>query len=255
MDFIGQAVASSVGIAVMKVSNEMLVLSGRVSNDDYETVLAEIFYENTAEEPGSVTRLIQFTILDEEEYISMATTSIQIIPTNDRAELDLVGGTPRTLTFDEAARTPLNLFQPNDNITDFDGNSLEWLSIQLTPGVDLGDILTAEEEGTGLEMTVESYNDGATLLNISGNADLSAYETVLKSVTFLNTFPGISRAPRTFEIVLFDGETESVTYMITVNIEDFNDPPICFFGEVVSTYTAQLPPTLSLTLSPQTSIL
>lgn len=189
-------------------------------------------YENIADEPGNVTREVLFTIMDEVGFVSMATATVSIVPTNDQAIITFAGG-PRNLLYDEFVRTPINLFNASDTITDSDGNSLEWLTIRLAPGVDPNDVLAADAGNTGLTVTVTTESNGEIFLNISGNADLSLYESVLNSVTFVNVFPGIAQDTRRLDVVTFDGETASGVHPITIAIGGFNDPPMCFFLEMV----------------------
>jgi hypothetical protein len=230
-ELIGTSLAAQYGIQVMAVDTLTLRLTGQAPQAEYGDVLSEIKYENTADEPGNVTREVQFTIEDNDGFISMATTRVTIIPTNDRAIITFGDGT-RSLVYDESARIPLNLFNENDTITDSDGNTLDWLAIRLTPGVDSSDVIAVDVEGTGLMVTTTTASDGEVLLNISGNADLSDYESILNSVTFVNVFPGMAQAPRRLEVVTYDGETPSAVHPITIAIDSFNDPPLCFFNAV-----------------------
>lgn len=229
----GISLTQMTGITGEGVESQTLLLTGEAAQGVYENALNEIMFENVADEPGSVVRQVIFTIMDRDGFISTAVTTVQIVPTNDQAILNFAGG-PRVLVYDEQSRLPINLFDPNDAITDSDGDSLEWLSVILTPGIDANDRISADAGITGLVVTVSSTDDGEVFVNISGNANFPAYESVLNSITFVNTFPGISQENRLIQVVTFDGETRSPTYTITITIGGFNDPPMCFFGQVVS---------------------
>ena len=218
------------------VDSTTLRLSGQASQASYGDILSEISYSNTADEPGNVTRQVFFSIRDERSFENFAVASVSIIPTNDRAIITFAGGSPQTLRYSEFSRTNINLFNENDTITDSDGNTLEWLILHLTPGIDSNDMLMADTGDTGLTVETTTASDGEILLNISGTANLSLYETVLTSVTFVNFFPGISLDNRMLQAVTFDGETQSAVHPITITISDFNDPPMCFFNERVSVF-------------------
>lgn len=212
-------------------SNQMIVMTGTAAQEDYANVLSEVMYENTAEEPGDMTLRVVFTIEDNSGFINTATTTINVISTNDRAIITLADP-PRVLTFDEQRRVPIQLFNGNDSITDTDGNTLQWLTITLSPSVDINDTLNASVAmDTGLEVHM---SEDLMSLNISGTASLSMYQTALQSVNFTNTFPGLTPGIRNIEVVAFDGETPSVVQTISVNVSDFDDPPMCFFNQLVT---------------------
>lgn len=220
------------GIAVSVIDQQTLRLSGVAAQPDYEDVLSEVTYENMADEPGDVTRRALFAIEDEDGVVVTATTTVQVVSTNDRAILTFSGGS-RDLMYDESVREPIALFGGDDTITDSDGETLVWLTIRLTPGVDVNDVLAADAGSTGLTVSVVTSADGEVFLNISGSAEHALYESVLTSVTFVNTFPGMALDTRRLEVVPFDGETESDTYFITIAIDSFDDPPMCFFNQEV----------------------
>ncbi len=215
-----------------QINDQMLQFTGREDQQAYDDILIEVMFENTADEPGAVTRQVLFSITDDVGRVITATASVQIIPTNDRAVITFAGG-PRRLVYNEFRRQPIRLFNESDTITDSDGNALDWLSITLTPGVDINDTLSAEEGDSGLTVMNVTQPSGEVLLNISGYASFSAYEGVLDTVTFSNVFPGLSQVDRVIQVVTFDGMTESADHTITIFIVGFNDPPMCYFGQVV----------------------
>lgn len=233
LSFLGEALAIQHGIQVIEVNSQALRLTGLAPQDNYEDILSDIMYENTADEPGSVSREVLFAIMDDDSFVSTATTIVTIIPTNDKAIINFDGGA-RNLVYDEFSRTPLDLFRENDTITDSDGNTLEWLTVSLEPGVDPNDVLAADAGDTGLTVTITPAGDGEILLNISGNGTFAAYKSVLNTVTFVNLFPGMEQETRRLAVVTFDGETQCADSHITIAITGFNDPPMCFFVEVVS---------------------
>ena len=221
------------GINITQLNDQTISLTGRVDQQHYETVLIDVLYENTAEEPGDLTRQILFMIIDTDGFISTATTTVRVIPTNDRPIITLAG-TPRILIFDEVGRRPVSLFSVNDTITDDDGSTLEWLSIVLSPGIDTLDVLNGNRGTNPLHVNITTFSDGAISLNITGNANFAAYEEVLNSITFSNIFTGISQVPRIFQVEAFDGLNSSNIQNIRIDIGQFNDPPVCYFGQVVS---------------------
>ena len=232
LSFLGGAFASDHDIEVTEIDQHTLYLSGLVPQPNYEDVLSEVTYENTADEPGDVTRQVLFLIKDEDGVVVTATATVQVVSTNDQAILTFAGGS-RDLIYEEIVRRPISLFEGNDNITDSDGETLAWLTVRVTPGIDINDVLAADAGSTGLMVSVVTSADGEVFLNISGRAQHALYESVLTSVTYVNTFPGMELDERRLEVVAFDGERESDTYYITITIDAFDDPPICSFTQQV----------------------
>ena len=191
----------------------------------YQLVLRQIYYVNTAEEPGDIQRVVQLTI-DDERFTTTAFTTVIITPTNDPAILNF---TTRQLVFNETARTPLNLFSQDDILTDPDGGTLQWITISIISPNDPNDTLVGDAQGAGL---LVSPNAGR-VLNISGEGSFMDYERVLDTVTYNNVFPGMNTTERTIVVLTFDGMTESFIHSITISVIPFDDQPMCFFDNTL----------------------
>ena len=208
---------------------DIIEVNGPALVEMYITVLSNVTFVNDADEPGPSNRTIVFELTDDRGFSFTASTLVFIIPTNDPAVFTFNNS---VVVFDEMARTPVKLFQPNDTLTDPDGNTLWWLTVQIWPSVDEMDILSADPD-TSNSVDVD-LNADMDMLNISGYANFSIYEMVLQTVTFSNLFPGINLANRTIRIVTFDGETESPPTLINLRIDAFDDIPMCYFNAMVS---------------------
>ncbi len=228
---LGASLAQTYGIQISQPNPQTIVLNGTLSQQNYEDVLREVMYDNTAEEPGDGTRTVETSIMDDVNNMVAAFTTINLTSTNDPAVL--FEGV-RTLTFDEQTRAPLSLFTAADAISDPDGSVLTWVYIAIsndTVGNFGYDNLTADFATTNLRI----MNEPRTTLNISGTASFSDYESVLRTVTYSNIYPGIQAHPRIVNIQTFDGLGPAGNQTIQMDIRTFNDPPICYFDEVVST--------------------
>ncbi len=225
---IGASLALVYGITINQLNERTILLTGDADQQDYSQILSEIHYENTAEEPGDVVRQVSFTIRDVDGFFASATTVVEVISTNDQPIITFFES-PRVLVYDEFIRQPINIFNDNDTISDSDGDSLQWLSVAIIPGVHPNDTLRYDTGNTGLIVSTTS----PFALNITGNASLKAYESVIRTISFVNAFPGLSGEQRIVQVVMFDGETESVIQIITITIDLFNDVPMCFFNQLV----------------------
>lgn len=224
------ALAVSYGINVI-ADDQYIQLSNMALQEFYQSVLSEIFFQNVADEPGNVTCIIQFEIIDNDGLSATAITVVEIQPTNDPVLFNFVN---KSLTFNESIRLPINLFDfPQDTITDFDGDLLERVTIFIVSGLDYPyDMLEANSGDTGLNVDIQSTMQNLTL-TISGVGNLSLYESVLETITYVNFFPGISLEPRLFHVVTFDGMTNSPPFVIEISIDPFNDLPMCFFNNML----------------------
>lgn len=237
----GSNLASMYGISVNSSDPLVLTLYGQALQMQYESVLSEVFYETTADEPGSSSRTIEFFISDG-EFNTTATTSVNILPVNDPAFFNFQN---RTINFNESTRDLVLLFLSEDTLTDSDGNTLEWVSLEIVSPIDAYDDLMVDVGTTGLIVDYRSPSEGESLLlNISGRANNTVYIGVLQTVAFSNVFPGLDLTSREVEVITYDGETESPSHDITIDILPFDDPPMCFFGEWVSMPSHTTPITL-----------
>ena len=219
--------ADDYNITITKVSLQELRLSNEAPQSVYQNILREVYFVNTANEPGRVDRTVTFTI-DDGNFSTTAFTTVEIIPTNDPAILNF---TERVLTFDESTREPVYLFEQGDALLDpdMDGGTLLWVVIQIVAPDDPNDTLMANVQGTDLTV---SFSD-SRLLNISGNGTFSQYETVLSTVVYYNNFPGMNLEDRVIHVLTFDGKDISFVQLINVTIIPFDDQPMCYFNMLV----------------------
>lgn len=224
----GQALADQYNISVIQVSNQNLSLSNRVEQSRYEQVLSEVYFVNTDDEPGNRFVMINFTV-NEDSFVSIAIAQVEIIPTNDPVVFSFV---EKFLQYLEEEQQSINLFNTSDTLSDSDGSMLEFVRISILNS-DPFDTLAADAGASTLSVVTDSSSSANTLI-ISGSANLSVYESVLQTVTFVNTFPGISPQQRNISVITFDGETLFTAHRIFIAISLFDDPPICYFNQLVS---------------------
>ena len=192
----------------------------------YQSVLREIWFVNSEEEPGNRMRRVHFEINDN-GFMSTAVTFVDIQPTNDPVLFNFVN---KTVSYDESVRSPIAIFDSRDRISDSDGDLLESVTVVLVDGLDYPyDMLVADTGNSGLSINTQSTTENI-MLTISGIGNLTLYQSVLETVMYINAFPGISLVPRILQVVTFDGMTESPPFMIEIEIIPFNDPPMCYFN-------------------------
>lgn len=210
------------------VMSSTITLNGTAPVQCYTALLSNVTFVNRADEPGDTNRTIKFELVDDRGFLFTATTLVTIIPTNDPAIFSFNNS---IVTFNEAAKNPVNLFQPNYTLTDSDGETLQWVTVEIRPSIDEMDVLSAD---LGTSSLVIDNTNGSRALNISGYANFTVYEMVLQTLTFYNSFPGLCLENRSILLVTFDGETESPPTLITIAIDDFDDVSMCYFNVMVS---------------------
>lgn len=160
------------------------------SETDFITVLLSIRYNNIADEPLEETRVIEFTVFDgRRENSPRARTSITIQTTNDIPVVDLNGasvqGENGLLQYREAM--PAILIAPVLVIEDPDSSMLTMASVRLAQVFDLNNESLSLDTSLipgGVVCVPSSCN--ATELTLTGPADKGLYQTLLRSLRYVN---------------------------------------------------------------------
>ncbi|OYY83116.1 MAG: hypothetical protein B7Y34_02005, partial [Methylophilales bacterium 16-45-9] len=105
-------------------------------------------------------------------------------------------------------------------ITDVDSTNLASATITLT-NVQAGDVLAAGGMPAGITATVVG-----NVVTLTGNASLANYQTAIRAITYSSTSENPSTAPRTINVVVNDGQSNSNTAVATINVIAVNDAPI-----------------------------
>jgi len=160
------------------------------SETDFITVLLSIRYNNIADEPLEETRVIEFTVFDgRRENSPRARTSITIQTTNDIPVVDLNGasvqGENGLLQYREAM--PAILIAPDLIIEDPDSSMLTMASVRLAQVFDLNNESLSLDTSLipgGIVCVPSSCT--ATELTLTGPADKGLYQTLLRSLRYVN---------------------------------------------------------------------
>ncbi len=106
-------------------------------------------------------------------------------------------------------------------VADVDDTDMESATVAITAGLAATeDVLAADVGATGLLAT---YSSG--VLTLTGTASKSAYETVLRSVTYVNLSESPSTTARTVSFTVNDGDINSNSLTREITITSVNDPP------------------------------
>ena len=218
---------SATNLTVSNTSG-LLEISGSATAQEYIELLSTVRYFNTLKEPNVMYQERNITVtIREDNQSSVAYIIVKLIPINDPAQFNFSN---RTITFYEANREPVMLFEQSDIIVDPDnpdGGNLTYATLTLWPVVHERDTLSIDSINTQSSLVI---NSNRTHINISGEASISEYEVILKTATFVNRRFDSPPTPRGVIVNTFDGEDNSIGPEITIMINTTDDPPLCFFG-------------------------
>lgn len=105
------------------------------------------------------------------------------------------------------------------SISDIDDSNIESASIVLT-NAQAGDFLVYNG------MTYNTIVDGKITVNITETATLSAYQDMIKSITYGSTSENPDTTDRVIEVVVNDGNANSNTATTVVHVTAINDAPV-----------------------------
>jgi VCBS repeat-containing protein len=157
------------------------------------------------------------------------TVNVTVTCANDAPVVDLNGGGAginNTATFNEVlipGEGDVDL-APSGTVSDVDDTHLTSMTVTLTNRPDgMAESLDADTTGTTITETAYDPNTGVLLL--TGNAPLSEYETVLRTVSYDNTAAPPDPTNRVVEFKVNDGDVDSTIATATVTVVPLNLPP------------------------------
>ena len=211
--------------APQRVSPGELRFSGSAPIVDYIMAL-RVQYLNNASNPTPGPRNVEFRISDG-ELSAVAISEVVVVVVNDAPSVDLNGplspGVDYQTSFMEEGPA-VNLASSFATISDTDDAALSSLAIRiLTPADRTNERLIVTTTSVSISSRFDS--ESSTLL-LSGQAPISEYERLLRSVQYENSADEPSGQQRQLQVVVNDGELESAPAVVTVLFVYINDPPV-----------------------------
>jgi VCBS repeat-containing protein len=109
-------------------------------------------------------------------------------------------------------------------ITDVDNANIQSATITLT-NAQAGDLLATLGALPG-GITASAYNAGTGIITLSGSATLAQYQAAIRLIGFSNTTEDPNTTPRTINVVVNDGLSNSNTAVTTITVTATNDAPV-----------------------------
>jgi hypothetical protein len=204
----------------------VLSFTGSASKADYATLIASIRYDNVANPPNSVNRIITVEVNDGDHDSNSASAVVTVIPLNAAPVVDLNGtgtaGIDVSPVFTESAG-PATL-APVADVTDTDDADLASATVKLTNRPDGGaESLSVNVAGTSI--TADAYVPGTGVLFLHGVDTKAHYQQVLRTVAYANTSDAPDTANRGITFVVNDGTDDSGTATADTSVVATNDAP------------------------------
>ncbi|WP_426125314.1 DUF5801 repeats-in-toxin domain-containing protein, partial [Pararhizobium sp. PWRC1-1] len=172
---------------------------------------------------------IPYTVADGDGDSVTKEIALTITGTNDIPVIDLSTETAGNDTTTNAVEQLPQQFAWQAGLSDVDSPNLQ--SMKLT----LGNIQDATAETLSLNATATvaaagltvSYDATSGVMQITGSASVSRYETILKNITYLNSSDNPHVAlDRTVTVVVNDGLADSAPQVATIHLIAINDAPV-----------------------------
>ena len=178
-----------------------LNLNGQALLSEYETVLRSVTYQNISNNPSDASRTIEFIVNDGENNSNPLSREIEIIEVNDAPVLSTIE--PASTSYTENS-TPINV-SSSLMISDVDDIEIDFAVVSINNNFVSGEDVLSFSPQFGINGSFVSVTGGLTL---SGQAFLSEYETVLRSVTYQNISDDPSGLARTCLLYTSDAADE-----------------------------------------------
>jgi hypothetical protein len=222
--------ASGGNVAVSGSGSGTLIMTGTLASiNAYLASAAAPIYQPLADANGNVT--LTMTTSDGGNFgtggtlVDMDTAIISITPVNDAPVLDLDAsgaGTGYSTTYTENG-TGVAIADTDRVITDVDNTNMASLTAVITNG-QAGDLLSVA--GALPSGITASYNAATFTMTLTGSATKANYEIALQQIRFLSTSENPSTTPRSINVSVNDGATNSNVAVATVAVIAVNDAPV-----------------------------
>jgi hypothetical protein len=198
----------------------ILLLSGTSTKTNYTTALRSITYQNTSEDPSTVTRTVTFMVNDGDDPSNTISRNINITAVNDAPVLS--GIEPLALEYSEgdgAVEVTSTI-----EVEDVDDTNIESAVIRIT-----GNFQMTEDRlrFTSMYNISGTWNGFLGRLTLSGSDTKAHYQAALRSVAYENiNLDNPLILTRTVSFWVNDGDENSNTETRNINFIEENDPPV-----------------------------
>ena len=204
-----------------------LTLSGNDTVSNYRSALRAVGFQNASSSQTVGLRTISFQVNDGASSQSLSNIVTRTVSVTNGFPPVLAGMPGTVLAFTE--KDPATAIAPALTVADPDSVNLTGATIQIVTNYAAGqDQLSFVNSAS----VTSSFNATTGVLTLSGTKSLAAYQTMLQSVTYLNTHNNPSTATRSIQFVVYDNfSNPSNPVSRSVSVTPVNDPPVIYAVE------------------------
>ena len=196
-----------------------LTFSGIETLENYQTVLSDVSYKNSSENPATHDRVVQWTVSDGSAESLSVTHAIHVFPVNDPPVLTGGGG---ALDYQENSHLTV---ANNIHISDVDNITIKSATIMIADGYIQGEdfLEYPENSSIGNIISAEMTPDTSVMI-LSGVDTLLNYQAALRLIQYYNSSDNPQISERRIIFSVYDGggtmssqEVERIIRIIPVN--------------------------------------
>ena len=202
--------------------NTMTIIIDQVDDiTAYNSLLQTLLYSNPLSEPIAGLRVFNITLINEQMVCSSTQFSINVVLLNDNSPV-LTLESSSTLDYVEESGSVMVGVETGLRLTDEDSTfPIKYAQIYLQGAQNALEQLSLNvNEPVGIDIVSDS-----SAINITGDASVSVYENLLRSISYLNQNTEPASGIRTIVIIVNDGDFEA-NVDFSINVIGANDNPI-----------------------------
>ncbi len=203
-----------------------MTLTGNASVADYQTAMRAVAYNNTSDNPSTLTRTVSFEIDDGEVPGNTLSREIEFNAVNDAPVISAIETTPVQYTEND----PAVLLTSNLSLADIDDINLDSASVTISANLSIDEDLLVFTDQAGISGL---YDNNTGTLTLTGSASVMDYQTALRSITYHNTSDAPSDLTRTVSFEISDGDDNSNILIRDIDLAAVNDAPVLSGIEVL----------------------
>ncbi len=222
---------ANIAVTTATVNGQIvLTLTGAATAAEYEAVIKSITFQNSSQDPSVADRTITVTVNDGQNDSVPATSIVHVVAVNDAPTVSF---TSTDYVENGAPQALVNNLQ----IGDVDGGQLSGAKITVT-GVQADDLIASPSfqggntgtTASGISYTLGNDANGNVVIQLSGNASIADYTTLINSITYANSSDAPITTPRGVTIEVTDVDTHGTNNLTgsatgEVDITPVNDAP------------------------------
>jgi len=222
--------------------NGVLLLSGIDSVAAYQAALRSVSYQNTSENPVTLSRVVTFSVDDGTDNSTDVFRLVDIATMNDAPVQSSIENTALVYSENDTATQITSSIV----LTDDDDENIESATISIIANFTAGEDLLFFSDTANIS---GNYDVLTGVLTLSGTDTLSAYQAALRSVTYQNSSEDPATASRLISFTISDGTVDANSVTRRIEVLAINDNPAPTLSGVISYIENSLPVNLAPTAS------